>query len=233
MIYGSGLIATSFKKYKYNEKFIFFASGISNSQESNLLEYNKEVNLLKRALTKKKINEIFVYFSTCSIYDPTLKNSLYVKHKLKIENIIKNYDNFYIFRLPNVVGKTTNNFTLINNLIYKLKNNLKITVLSEATRNIIDILDVVRIVDLILESDDAKNRIINIANKYNNKVIDIILYLFAMYDCKTDLLLKKSLIKSSYPINIKYIKKYLILAKIKFCNNYYKKILDKYYGPKN
>jgi hypothetical protein len=45
--------------------------------------------------------------------------------------------------------------------------------------------------------------------------------------------LKKSLIKSSYPINIKYIKKYLILAKIKFSNNYYKKILDKYYGPKN
>jgi nucleoside-diphosphate-sugar epimerase len=188
---------------------------------------------LKRALTKKKINDIFVYFSTCSIYDPTLKNSLYVKHKLKIENIIKNYDNYYIFRLPNVASKTTNNFTLINNLIYKLKNNLKITVLSEATRNIIDILDVVRIVDLILESDHGKNRIINIANKYNNKVIDIIFYLFAMLDCKTDLLLKKSLIKSSYPINIKYIKKYLILAKIKFSNNYYKKILDKYYGPKN
>ena len=54
MIYGNGLIAKSFNKYKYNKKFIIFASGVSNSQETNLSEFFKENKLLKRALVKKK-----------------------------------------------------------------------------------------------------------------------------------------------------------------------------------
>lgn len=233
MIYGNGLIAKSFNKYKYNKKFIIFASGVSNSQETNLSEFFKENKLLKRALVKKKKNQIFIYFSSCSIYDPSKKNSLYVKHKLKIESIIKNYDNYYIFRLPNVISKSVNNFTLINNFIYKLKNNLKITILLGATRNFIDILDVVRVIDIILCTDNSKNRIINIANEYNNKVTDVIFYLSTILGFKPSIVFKKSLIKSSYSININYIKKYLILLKIKFHKNYYKKVLDKYYGPKN
>ena len=110
MIYGNGLIAKSFKKYHKNSKFIFFASGISNSQEIDKFKYAREIKLLKKVILKKRNNQIFIYFSSCSIFDPSKKNSLYVKHKLKIESIIKTYDNYYIFRLPNVIGNSSNNF---------------------------------------------------------------------------------------------------------------------------
>ncbi len=230
MIYGNGLIAKSFKKYNKNIKFIFFASGISNSQETDKLEYAREIKLLKKVLLKKNNNQIFIYFSSCSIFDPSKKNSLYVKHKLKIESIIKTYDNYYIFRLPNVIGNSSNNFTLINNLIHKLINNKKIHVLFKARRNVIDILDAVKIVDLILQKNKKKNMTINIANKYSNKIIDIILYLSKILNCKPVIVYKKSLIKSSYPINIRYIKKYIRLSNIKFHKNYYKKVLNRYYG---
>jgi nucleoside-diphosphate-sugar epimerase len=233
MIYGKGLIAKSFSKYKKNRKFIFFASGVSNSLETNLLEYNREIQLLKKVLLKKKKKQIFIYFSSCSVLDPSKKNSLYVKHKLKIENIIKNFDYYYIFRLPNVVGKTSNNFTLINNLIYKLINKKKILAYSGATRNIIDIKDVVSIVDLILKIDLSKNKIINIANKYNNKIIDIISYLSTIFKSQSLIISKKYLIKSSYAINVNYIKKYINLLNIKFHKNYYKEVLNKYYVTKN
>jgi nucleoside-diphosphate-sugar epimerase len=230
MIYGNGLIAKSFIKYKKNSKFIFFASGVSNSQETNKFKYTREIKLLKKILLNKKNNQIFIYFSSCSIFDPSKKNSLYVKHKLKIENIIRNHNNYYIFRLPHIIGKSSNNFTLINNLIHKLNNNQKIQVLFKARRNIIDILDAVKLVDLILKKSQSNNKTINIANKYNNKIIDIILYLSKILKRQPIIVLKKSLIKSSYSINIRYIKKYISLSNINFHKNYYKKILNKYYG---
>jgi nucleoside-diphosphate-sugar epimerase len=230
MIYGNGLIAKSFIKYKKNSKFIFFASGVSNSQEINKFKYIREIKLLNKILLNKRNNQIFIYFSSCSIFDPSKKKSLYVKHKLKIENIIRSHNNYYIFRLPNIIGKSSNNFTLINNLIHKLKNNQKIEVLFKARRNVIDILDAVKLVDIILKKSQSNNKTINIANKYNNKIIDIILYLSKILNCQPIIDLKKSLIKSSYSINIRYIKKYISLSKINFNKNYYKKILNKYYG---
>jgi hypothetical protein len=102
--------------------------------------------------------------------------------------------------------------------------------LFKARRNIIDILDAVKLVDLILKKSQSNNKTINIANKYNNKIIDIILYLSKILKRQPIIVLKKSLIKSSYSINIRYIKKYISLSNINFHKNYYKKILNKYYG---
>lgn len=62
MIYGKGLIAKSFSKYKKKRKFIFFASGVSNSLETNLLSYNREMQLLKKVLfEKKKKTNIYLF----------------------------------------------------------------------------------------------------------------------------------------------------------------------------
>ena len=65
MIYGKGLIAKSFSKYKKNRKFIFFASGVSNSLETNFSKYNREIQLLKKVLLKKPrkdFNDFFEFF---------------------------------------------------------------------------------------------------------------------------------------------------------------------------
>lgn len=230
MIYGNGLIAKSFIKYTKKKKIIFFASGVSNSKETSKSEYKKEIVILKKVLLNKKDNQLFIYFSSCSIFDPSKQNSSYVKHKIKIENIIRKFDNYYIFRLPTVIGRSSNNSTLINNLVHKLNNKKKIKILLGAKRNIIDISDVVKLVDLILMKNKDKNKTINIANKYNNKIEDIILYLSKVLNKSPIFEFKKSLIRSSYSINTNYIKKYVLLLNIKFNKNYYKEVINKYFG---
>lgn len=67
---------------------MYFASGVSNSQNQNHSLFQRETDLLVETLRNNK-EKLFIYFSTCSIYDPTLVNSEYVKHKLKIENLIE------------------------------------------------------------------------------------------------------------------------------------------------
>jgi hypothetical protein len=56
MIYGKGFIAKAFKKYKKNNNFIFFASGVSNSLEIKLHRYNKEINLLNKVISYKNLS---------------------------------------------------------------------------------------------------------------------------------------------------------------------------------
>jgi hypothetical protein len=60
MIIGNGLIAKSFKKKKnYFKNVIIFASGVSNSKNTNLKEFKREEKLVKKLLKKKKKNYIF------------------------------------------------------------------------------------------------------------------------------------------------------------------------------
>jgi hypothetical protein len=60
MIIGNGLIAKSFKKEKnYFKNVIIFASGVSNSKNTNLKEFKREEKLVKKLLKKKKKIYIF------------------------------------------------------------------------------------------------------------------------------------------------------------------------------
>ena len=109
MIVGKGLIASQFNDWWKEKDVIIFASGVSNSKEVKQSAYQREKHLIKTFFSSEKL---FVYFSTCSIFDKTLKKSLYVKHKLEIEKLIKNnFTNYFILRLPNVIGKTKNQNT--------------------------------------------------------------------------------------------------------------------------
>ena len=106
MVEGSGLLANTFRSFKDNSDVIIFASGVSNSGCIDSVQFKRELNLVSKYKTSKKL---FVYFSTSSIEDPFLKGSLYIKHKLEIEFYIKaNFQRYLIVRLPNVVGKTKN-----------------------------------------------------------------------------------------------------------------------------
>lgn len=67
MIVGDGLIASLFTSHD-KENVIFFASGVSNSLETKEEEFLREENLIRNTI-KNNPNKIFLYFSTCSIYD--------------------------------------------------------------------------------------------------------------------------------------------------------------------
>jgi len=163
MVVGYGLLAKAFKQYENNNKVLIFASGVSNSSETNAAAYARERELLAEFAT---VDKKLIYFSTTSIYDQSLQSSNYIKHKLDVESYIAStFPNYIIFRLPNVVGVTKNNNTFFNNIKSKLINGQEIRVNKHAYRYIVDIDDLVATLPSVI---DCENRI-TINACYNNK----------------------------------------------------------------
>src|SRR6476659_9153689 len=114
MVIGNGLVAKAFYSYKKKDEFLIFASGVSNSKSSTGQDYQREKELCADTL-REHMDKTFVYFSTCSIEDPDLKSTDYIKHKLDMENLIKQGSNhYYIFRLSNLAGFSRNKNTVLN-----------------------------------------------------------------------------------------------------------------------
>jgi nucleoside-diphosphate-sugar epimerase len=166
MVIGGGLIAKNMSSFVNNNDIVIFASGVSNSKETNKFEYQREIDLLTSFFgTKKK----FIYFSTCSILYDCIEKTNYIDHKKNIENIISaNFENYLIFRLPNVVGITKNLNTSFNYFKQKLISGGLINVERHATRYFIDIIDVVESISPIILDKKSNNKTINVC--FNNKI---------------------------------------------------------------
>lgn len=84
-----------------------------------------------------------------------------------MENFIeKNFSEYLIYRLPNVIGNTKNKNTLINNFADSILNNKTVKLFKNSTRYIIDVYDVVNYVCL---TSYLSNYIINL--NFNIKYI--------------------------------------------------------------
>ena len=164
-------MGNAFKDIDHND-CIFFVSGVSDSRTTNIRHFNREKKLLLKTLNENKNLKKIIYISTCDIYDSSKKNSLYLKHKLNIENCIKNKSNkWLIFRVSQVIGSGGNK----NNLLFKLCLNIflnrKFLLYPVFERNLIYIDDLKKIILKFLRSE---NKIINIANPKNIKVLQIV-----------------------------------------------------------
>lgn len=226
MLIGTGMISTSFYKFKDNKNIIIFASGVSNSNEKRKECFLREFNLLKKISNKNK-NKKIIYFSTCSIFDKSISNSKYIKHKLKIEKYIKkNIKKYIIFRLPIVIGKTSNPHTLFNFIKEKILNNEPIDIYKFSHRYIIDVDDLGEILSLMILSKKYNNKTLNIS--FNNKqpVIKIVKKIENILQKK----IKKNIIKKgyNYDINNKRFLNFLKKNNIKVNKNYNSKVLTKY-----
>ncbi|WP_265427504.1 NAD-dependent epimerase/dehydratase family protein [Chryseobacterium sp. YIM B08800] len=225
MIVGKGLIASIFKDSD-RENTIFFASGVSNSLETRPEQFLREENLINDTITKNQ-DKVFVYFSTCSIYDSSKTGSDYVLHKLKMEQLIKNSCNqFLILRVSNAVGNGGNPNLLMNYIVRAVKNNETINVHTKATRNLIDVDDIRNITFDILESR-LLNRIVNVAYIRNYSVIEILEIVERFYNKKVSTNLIKS--GSGYDINAPEIEQYFIENNQVNKEIYLYNILQKYF----
>ena len=88
---------------------LFFASGVSNSQETDENEYEREIELLSMQDTKRHV----VYFSSLSLFYYTNR---YQDHKWQMETLVKEwFPKHTIVRLGNI-SWGDNPHTLINYL---------------------------------------------------------------------------------------------------------------------
>jgi serotype b-specific antigen synthesis gene cluster len=226
MIIGNGLIASLFTECD-QENIIFFASGVSNSLETKKEEFLREENLIKKTITENP-NKVFIYFSTCSIYDSSKVESQYVLHKLKMEQIIIQLcPQYLILRLSNAVGNGGNSNLLMNYLVRSVKNNEIINVHTKATRNLIDVEDIKNITNQLIDKQYF-NKIINIAYPENYTIIEILEIMEKFYQTKLYLNLVKS--GSGYGIDTHDVESYFIQHALTNKETYLHKILEKYYS---
>ena len=226
MIIGNGLIASLFTECD-QENIIFFASGVSNSLETKKEEFLREENLIKKTITENP-NKVFIYFSTCSIYDSSKAESQYVLHKLKMEQIIIQLcPQYLILRLSNAVGNGGNPNLLMNYLVRSVKNKEIINVHTKATRNLIDVEDIKNITNQLIDKQYF-NKIINIAYPENYTIIEILEIMEKFYQTKLYLNLVKS--GSGYAIDTHDVESYFIQHVLTNKETYLHKILEKYYS---
>lgn len=226
MIVGQGLIASLFINDD-REDAIFFASGVSNSLENRPEEFIREENLIRKTF-EENTDKIFIYFSTCSIYDSSKTGSDYVLHKLKMEQLIKNScERYLILRVSNAVGKGGNPNLLMNYLVRSIRNKETINVHTKATRNLIDAEDIKKITFKLLD-EQALNKIVNVAYTQNYAIIEILEIIERFYDTKLDLNLIKS--GSGYDINVPDVEAHFVKNNLTNKDAYLCNILQKYYS---
>tara|TARA_B110000967_G_scaffold197059_1_gene228360 strand:- start:4510 stop:5226 length:717 start_codon:yes stop_codon:yes gene_type:complete len=230
VVEGSGFLAKKFKKHSFflnKQNVIIYAAGVSNSQEKNATELQREIRRFKTF--SKQNNKKIVYISTYSIFDKSRNRNKYIKNKVKIELLIKkNLPSYLIVRLPEIVGFNKNPNTLINFFYQKIINRKKFTVWSNTKRNLLDVDDAIKIIIYFIKIYENKNKTLNLLNKKFYKPLRIVRFLENMTNIKGDYkILKKktSIFKITNSINSKIINK----LKLKFDSFYLNKTLKKYY----
>lgn len=226
MIVGSGLLASLFVNND-KEHTVFFASGVSNSLETRQEEFMREENLITKTISENP-DKIFIYFSTCSIYDSSKTGSDYVLHKLKMEQLIKkSCGKYLILRVSNAVGNGGNPNLLMNYLIRSINSDETINVHTKATRNLVDAEDIKNITFQLIEKADF-NKIVNVAYIQNYAIIEILEIIERFYNKKLKLNLIKS--GSGYDINVPNVESYFQENGLTNKESYLNRILEKYYS---
>lgn len=231
IIFGNGFIAKNLKKLHLPNSFFIYAAGVSNSNVKQNKFYLREIRQFNNIKKKISPEKMFVYISSLSVENKSLKNDKYVKNKLIIENIIKKeVKNYIIIRLPQVVGKNRNKHTITNFIYNTIKEGKKFYLWENSKRNLIDIDDVSKIIKKYLLGQPKINSIINIFNPNSITVKDLLKIFSKILSKKITLEVLK---KKNKNINLKSLKKDTFLPKKYYeniNNDYYiKKTIVKYY----
>jgi nucleoside-diphosphate-sugar epimerase len=232
MLIGNGLMAQAFYRYMNDDNVLIFASGVSSSKFCTVYDCSREEALLRKSLDKCGDKILFVYFSSCSIASSNLSSDTYHTHKKKMEEIIQMNTKMYaIFRLPNVVGCVGNLDTLFYYLVNKVKRQEMFGLWSGAKRNIIDIDDVVKIVNYIIDHNIFINEITNVAN-LNDVTVDEVVYEIAKH-LGVGVKYSKIVYDDNYVIDTTKVHSIIDRLGLNFNANYLERVVKKYSGRLN
>jgi len=227
MVIGNGMIAKAFSRFRGDDRVLIFASGVANSGETEKDEFERERSALDNAL-RANSDKLFVYFSSCSIYDKDVSQSPYVRHKLRMEDFIaRSHKDYLICRLPQVVGKSSNRATLVNYLHDRVMKSEPFVVWKNATRYLIDAEDVEKIVRYLIEHKNFRNTALSIVSRKCSvpEIVDVLTKI-------TGKPANYSLVEKGTPYDIAGSVPSRVLEElnISFDDTYLEKMLVKYYA---
>jgi len=229
MIVGTGLIARAFAAHQdaLGDTCIY-AAGVSNSSCTDPREFERERQRVLAAMADIPADNLFLYFSTCSIADSAGQGSAYVLHKSAMESLVAQRKRYLIFRLPQLAGATPNPHTLLNYLYARIVRSERFAIWSGASRNIIDVDDVASIATAVVIAEQACGEIINIANTHNSSIFDIVRWMEAVVGHRAifDIIDRGA----GYAIDTDRIQASLRRCRISFSGDYLYRTIRKYYA---
>jgi nucleoside-diphosphate-sugar epimerase len=223
LIFGRGLMGESLNKLRHGN-VILFASGVSNSQEQNASEFEREKNLLIKTLEDTD-KSLFYYISTCSIFDISLAESAYVIHKKLMEEIVLSKPTGRVIRLPNIVGPSGNPANLVNYLKYSIKSANPIKIQSHATRYLLGVDEM----NLLLQDvvDNAgEQKVISLVPPENIKVTKIVYIIESILGTQANLYLVEG--GTPYEVDFSDTKYHASRLGFDFGQMYYENTLEKW-----
>ena len=226
IIYGRGLLAQAFLGHELPPKTLLLAAGVSNSKLTDQSECEREFAFVEEALAAHP-SHLAVYFSSCSVFDPSLASSPYVMHKKKIEKRIAAHSRFLILRLSQVLGSRTNPNTLSNFLFDKILRGEPFELWTQATRFVLDISDVVRFLLALLEDQSNHNQSWNLTGQ--------VVPLLDLVHALEGLAGKKAIFDSKQkgiPFEVDTQASEVVQKRINldFGGDYFQRVLEKYYS---
>lgn len=221
-------MARAFAAYSADRDVTIFASGVSNSGETSAEAFSRERTLLQRTIAGH--SGLLVYFSTCSVVDPERRDTPYVGHKLEMESIVASSGRFVVFRLPQVVGRTANPFTLTNYLYGRVASGERFSVWANAWRNIIDVEDAAKIAGHMIQGPRYGNRIVNVANPVSTPVPELVAIFERILGVTANC--ERVARGDRYPIEAQEAVEAGRAAGVDFGPGYVERVLEKYYGER-
>jgi len=228
-VIGSGAIATRFADYNFQQSVCIFAGNIHCSKITDLTATDTEEELLRNTLKQSKCNKI-VYFSSCSISDPGAAGTLYVQHKLRMEELVRdNASNYLIARLPRIVGFDEEPTSLINYLVHSISAGEQFELWDNAVVNIIDMDDVHDIVSRVIQLTEFNNTTINVASSFDVAMSDLVNIIETVLHNKARHI--RTAKGSGYQIDVDPIRTIIDEIGITFDRRYLERVCTKYFSP--
>ena len=223
------MLAKGFSKLSISEnKICVYAYGVSDSRCTDQKAFLRESAALKDALISHP-DTIFIYFGSCSVDDPEMIGSPYIDHKLRMESLVSAHvERSLIIRLPQVAGFTKNKSNLLSFLADHIQHQKSFDLWLNASRNIIDVDDVVATVKVLIEDTGATNKKYNIASTVSHQVAEIVAAMENVLGKKA--IFHEKLKGTKSHIDLSRTVKYLEAARIKFDDDYLLKVISKYYS---
>lgn len=173
MILGNGLIGTALQAVD-NDTVLYCASGVSNLFGHIESQCLREENLLREKILLHP-QKVIVYFSSYSINDEDdEKNTPYLLHKKRMENIVVSLaPKYLIARTSNVVGKNGQSGNLTNFIFNHLQNNTPFEVWKNTNRNLIDVQHLAAMANYYVKYGEL-NKTIYLINPKDVMIVEIV-----------------------------------------------------------
>ena len=167
------------KKFLYKKNVTHFINFAGLSREKCLKNKNeclktnyKSTETIVDIFNKLKKKPIFVFISTCHVYNSSKKKlteksktnpkSLYAKFKLDSENYIKkNYTKYSIIRLFNVFGSNQSKSNFVPDVTEKIKNRKTINI-DQSIRDFIHVSEAAKAINFIINK--KIHRVVNVGS---------------------------------------------------------------------